>query len=566
MIFLRKNFLYTLILCFSALLSSCVKKTDRKVNQFVSLKKEETFYQNIYSEPKTFHPIKNTNYAAFMVQEHILEPLLQRNPETYEWEPSLSEKWEQSPDGKTFVFRLYKGLKWSDGKPLTARDVKFSLEAYKDPAYEGLRHISILENINSAKVIDNWTIQFTTKSVHFNNFSVISKMFILPEHIYRLPKSNSNSKDKNSENTKSTKLNLNRIIVGSGPYKFLQYQQGKMLVLTKNELWFGKQVPSNKGQWNFKNVAFRFISSRNDTFLRMNKGELDFVGLSAGEFARETFKAQKGIEIEKVKYTLQQPYSSYIGWNLKKPLFQDQKTRKALAHLLNRKFINEKLGFNYNKLSTGPWISWSEYADSSIKPLLFNPKKAAELLQLAGWEDTNKDGVLEKDFNGNRKNFTFTVLAVSGSSNLDKYLTIFQEDLKKAGIRLSIQFLDWTAMIALLDERKFDAIFFGDGFDVDIDARPWHSDSIKKGRYNFIGYSNPKVDQLIEKAERQLNRKKRIKILKEAYGLIASEVPCLFVFDYPYGFYAINKRIHTPKPSFKYSLGKRFWSIRKTKP
>ena len=495
-----------------------------------------------------------------------MESLLQRNPETYEWEPSLSEKWEQSPDGKTFVFRLYKGLKWSDGKPLTARDVKFSLEAYKDPAYEGLRHISILENINSAKVIDNWTIQFTTKSVHFNNFSVISKMFILPEHIYRLPKSNSNSKDKNSENTKSTKLNLNRIIVGSGPYKFLQYQQGKMLVLTKNELWFGKQVPSNKGQWNFKNVAFRFISSRNDTFLRMNKGELDFVGLSAGEFARETFKAQKGIEIEKVKYTLQQPYSSYIGWNLKKPLFQDQKTRKALAHLLNRKFINEKLGFNYNKLSTGPWISWSEYADSSIKPLLFNPKKAAELLQSAGWEDTNKDGVLEKDFNGNRKDFAFTVLAVSESSNLDKYLTIFQEDLKKAGIRLSIQFLDWTAMIALLDERKFDAIFFGDGFDVDIDARPWHSDSIKKGRYNFIGYSNPKVDQLIEKAERQLNRKKRIKILKEAYRLIASEVPCLFVFDYPYGFYAINKRIHTPKPSFKYSLGKRFWSIRKTKP
>ena len=234
--------------------------------------------------------------------------------------------------------------------------------------------------------------------------------------------------------------------------------------------------------------------------------------------------------------------------------------------MLNREFINDKLGFNYNKLATGPWISWSEYADSSIKPLLFNPKKAAALLRLAGWEDTNKDGVLEKDFDGRRKDFAFTVLAISGSSNLDKYLTIFQEDLKRAGIRLSIQFLDWTALSSLMDERKFDAMFFGDGFDVDIDARPWHSDSIKKGRYNYIGYSNPKVDRLIEEAERRLDRKKRIKILRKVYRLIANEVPCLFVFDYPYGFYAINRRIHTPKPSFKYTLGREFWSIGKAKP
>ena len=160
---------------------------------------------------------------------------------------------------------------------------------------------------------------------------------------------------------------------------------------------------------------------------------------------------------------------------------------------------------------------------------------------------------------------SFTVIAVNESSNLEKYLTIFQEDLKRAGIRLSIQLLGMNSMLAVFDERKFDAIFFGDGFDVDIDPRPWHSDSIKKGRYNYIGYSNLKADRLIEKAEQQFDRKKRIKILKEAYRLIANEVPCLFVFDYPYRFYAINKRIHTPKPSFKYNLGTSFWSIKKTK-
>ena len=124
---------YPLIIYAFFILSSCIKGTNRDVTQPVSLKKEETFYRNIYFEPKTFHPIKNTDYASSLVQKHIFESLLQRNPDTYQWESSLAEKWEQSPDGKTFIFRLYKGLKWSDGKPLTAQDVKFSLEAYKDP-------------------------------------------------------------------------------------------------------------------------------------------------------------------------------------------------------------------------------------------------------------------------------------------------------------------------------------------------------------------------------------------------------------------------------------------------
>lgn len=126
--------------------------------------------------------------------------------------------------------------------------------------------------------------------------------------------------------------------------------------------------------------------------------------------------------------------------------------------------------------------------------------------------------------------------------------------------------MDWTSLSTLLDERNFDSIIFGEGFSVDIDARPWHSDSIKKGGHNFVGYSNPKVDHLIEKAEQQLDRKKRIKTLREAYRLIAEDIPYIFFFDYPYYFYAVNKRIHRPKPSFKYYLGINFWSIGETKP
>ena len=137
--------------------------------------------------------------------------------------------------------------------------------------------------------------------------------------------------------------------------------------------------------------------------------------------------------------------------------------------------------------------------------------------------------------------------------------------MKRVGIHLSIKFLDWSVLSELLKERNFDAILFGEAYSVDIDARPWHSDRIKKGGFNFIGYSNPKVDNLIEKAEQQLDRKKRIKILRKVYRLIADEIPCIFFFDYPYEFYMVNKRIQTPKLTFKYGLGTSFWSVREKK-
>ena len=272
-----------------------------------------------------------------MVQGHILESLLQRDPDTYQWKPSLAEKWEQSPDGKTFIFYLHKGLKWSDGKPLTVKDVKFSLEAYKDPAYGGIHYISYFENMENAKVIDDHTIQFKTKEVYFKNFEVVAGMLVIPEHIYRLPEtSDTESKtNKNSSKGEELKLNLNKTVIGSGPYKIDRYQKGKMIVLKKNELWFGKNIPSNKGQWSFQNIVFRFISDNNDAIFRMQKEDLDFIGLTPEDFEKRTSAHQWNETLEKVEYSNKAPTGyGYIGFNLKNPLFQDRRTRKALAHLM----------------------------------------------------------------------------------------------------------------------------------------------------------------------------------------------------------------------------------------
>ena len=603
----------------AAVLASCVKR-----EQNVVLKKSETFYLNLRKEPENLHPVKSTDLYSSIVQSYILESFLQRNPDTYEWESLLAEKWEQSADGRTFTFRLRQNLQWSNGRPLTAKDVKFSFDAYKNPAYGGIHHIPYYEHLDSAEIVDDQTVRFKTKGLYFKNFDIIAGMSILPEHIYKLKKPSDKASAENSADPaiaaqepaarsaktdkgpgephrgkpasgkaasekgasaaagasssaeNSPSLNLSKTVIGSGPYKILFYQRGKMLALGKNPLWKAppsKQSPSKRSKWNFRNIVFRFISAGNDIVLRTQKGDLDWTDLSAEEFEKKTSSPQwgSGGSVLKIQYSNKQPSGyDYIGFNLTKDIFKDRRTRRALAHLMNRKLMNKKFHFNHSKPAAGPWYSWSDYADPSVKAIPFDPVRAGELLKAAGWRDSDKDGVLEKSFPSNgksavKKNLEFSVVTSSGDRARERSLTIFQEDLKKAGVKMSIQLLDWTALLAVLDERGFDAANLGWAFGgPEIDPKAvWHSSSARTGGSNYIGYSNPKADLLMEKARRELDRKKRIPLLQEVYRLIAEDVPYIFLFNRPKRFYGVNKRVHRPAPFLNYDLGMDFWSFHK---
>ena len=160
---------------------------------------------------------------------------MQRDEDTYEWGPSLAKKWEISPDGKTFTFELYDNLKWSDGKALTVQDIKFSFEAYRNPEYGGIKHLPYFEKMDSVQLLSDKKIQFKVKEPYFGNFDVIAGMDIIPEHIYKDPK---------------TRLSKN--IIGSGPYKLENYIKGKILVLKKTRCGKAKAILLTKGNGSLK--------------------------------------------------------------------------------------------------------------------------------------------------------------------------------------------------------------------------------------------------------------------------------------------------------------------------
>ncbi|MEK6625802.1 MAG: peptide ABC transporter substrate-binding protein, partial [Bdellovibrionota bacterium] len=146
-----------------------------------------------------------------------------------------------------------------------------------------------------------------------------------------------------------------------------------------------------------------------------------------------------------------------------------------------------------------------------------------------------------------------------------KYLTVFKEDAKKAGVEVNIKYVEWNTFIKLLDERKFQMVrlAWGPG-SVDIDPKQiWHSSSYEQQGSNFIAYNNPTVDKLIDDARMAIERKDRVKLLREAYKLIADDVPYIFFFNPRYGYYGHTKRMKRVKDTYNYAVGLSYWWMEK---
>lgn len=499
------------------------------------------------NEPYSLNPIISDGHEAVDIQFHIIEPLLTNNPDTYEWIPCLAEAWIVHPDGKTYDFVLRANARWSDGRPVTAADVKFSFDVIFDPNFPTAHMRPYYEGLESVEILGPRKVRFHAKNSYFGNFISSAGLPIVLKHIY---------------SNKAVGPTLHHDLIGSGPYRLERWQKGIRIVLKKNKLWWGEQDPFHKKTYNPNRIIFRFLANEMMALEMLKKGELDFMPISADAYAKRTNGTGWGTKAFKVKARNLYPKSTqFIAWNLDRPLFQDRRVRVALAHLMDRKKMIDLFNFGLSLPATGPWYQQSPYADPSVAPLGFDPERASELLRQAGWSDSNEDGVLDREFEGRRQDFSFTI--ITGSRGSERFLTMFQEDAKQAGVDIRIKVLDWTIIGSVLDRRDFDAFQTeANGGLVDFDPKPtWHSSSIGPGLNNLTGYNNKEVDELIDEARLTPEREKRIPLLQRVYRIVANDSPALFLFDDAYAFYAHSSRVRRPRDTFRYDVGTKFWWV-----
>ncbi len=512
-----------------------------------------TFYYNLGQAPTTLNPLSSTDAYSSRVQSYVLDSLATRDLETYEWEPALATGWTISKDGKVFEFTIREGVKWHDGKPLTAEDIKFSFDAIVHPEnkYKTAHLKSYYEDIEGVEILSKNKVKFTAKRTYFKNFDVAAGLTIIPKHIYENP-------------TKKEQKKLNKTLIGTGPYIFSEYKRGKKIILKKNESWWGKDLEYYKGYYNFKKFVMKFVKDDTIAITMTEKGQLDFISMRAEAFMKKATSKRWGETAHKVKYQNQAPKGyAFMGFNLKEPLFTSKKTRRALYHLVNRKLMIEKFLFNMSEPATGPLYRQSEYSNKDVKAVDYDPKKALAMLREDGWKDSDGDQILDKMIDGKKVKFSFTIL--EPLQDFIKYLTIFKESAKKAGIDIKVKFVEWNTFIKLLDERKFQAVRLAWGAgSADWDPKQiWHSSSIANSGSNFVGYNNPEVDKLIDNARGTMEKNKRKQILNKVFKIIANDTPYIFFFNSKYGFYGHTPKMKRVQSAFNYGVGLDTWWITK---
>ncbi|MBI5197978.1 MAG: peptide-binding protein [Nitrospirae bacterium] len=433
----------------------------------------------------------------------------------------LAESFEASSDCKTVTFHLRKGVKWHDGAEFTARDVLFSYRTMTDPKV-ATPYSGDFERVQSVTAPDPYTIRVAYKEPFAPGLASWG-MGILPEHLLK-------GKDINASE-------LNRKPVGTGPYKFSEWVSGQRIILTANDDYF-------EGRPHVDRFVYRIIPDTSTMFLELKAGGLDFMGLTPLLYQRQTDSPLFQRNFNKFKYPAFA--YTYLGYNLRDPKFKDKRVRQAIAYASNKQGIIQGVLLGLGRPATGPFPPESWAYNTQVPDYPFDLEKAKQLLAEAGWKDTNGDGILDKDGTP----FRFTLLTNQGNEERAKTAEILQQNLSKVGIKVEIKVVEWQALLhEFIDKRKFEAIIMGWALGRDPDAYDiWHSSKTKEGEFNFVSYSNPRVDELLIKGRQTCNQEERQAIYHEIHRLIAEDQPYTFLY-YPESLPILHKRFVGVEPA-----------------
>ncbi|MBI5093008.1 MAG: hypothetical protein HZB26_11285 [Candidatus Hydrogenedentes bacterium] len=495
----------------------------------------------LHAEPKLLNPLLDTAdaYCWQITSGHIFESMLERDNDTLELKPMLAESYEVSPDHLTYTFKMRKDAKFSDGRPVTAQDLLFTFNAIRDPKNETADARNYYQSIEKAEALDDYTVKFTCNKPYFKNLDVIGETLVYPKHVY----------EQGDFNTHPN----NRKPVGSGPYVFESWETNQQITLTRNENYWN---PAKKPH--IVKLVNKIITNEDSAFQVLDRQELDMMGLNAEQWVNRASKPEFEAKFNKHTYWASSGYVggySYICWNLRKPQFSDKRVRQALTMLMNREEMLATIYHGLGKVISGPEAWNTPPYNQNVKPWPFDPDGARKLLDDAGWIDTDKDGI--RDSNG--VSLAFEFMYPSGSSELDQMITVYKEQLDRAGINMTIRPLEWATFIENLTKRSFDAVTLSWAIPANSDPyQVWHSSQTEQGS-NYPGFKNAEVDKILDDARTEFDEAKRNALYWRFHEIVHEEQPYTFLFSRQV-LAAVDKR-YRGVTVYKVGLDKREWWV-----
>jgi peptide/nickel transport system substrate-binding protein len=520
------------------LLVSCGGQKEQRADQALPDDRYGgTLVVGIIGDVDALNPLVSSTRGASDVEGMLFLTLTEINEDLDSYGPSLAKSWEFSPDHLRLTFHLRDDVYWTDGVKTTAHDVKFSYHKHIDPliAWSAIRWKQFIEDV---QVVDDTTVTFIFKEVYPYQLMDASVGSVLPRHLLA---------DLPSESWKT--CDFNRHPVGNGSFKFKRWVSQQTIELVANENYYA-------GRPFLDRIVFRIIPDQTSLLAQLKSGDVDLMeSIPPKDVTRmeEGFRRGKS-DVRIVKYP-SRAYG-YIGWNLTNPLFENKKVRQALTMAIDRQSLIEAVYFGLAKLCYSPIspILWAYNPDMPV--FSYDPLRARQMLAEEGWIDHDGDGWLDKD----GRKFEFALKTNGGNRIREDITVIVQDQLAKVGIKVSPRFIEWTVFSDQTNRKEFEAIVAGWSVGLKVDLTTmWHSESIND-KFNYVSYSNPRVDHLIDVAKREMDRTKAKLLWDEAQRLIVEDQPYTFLYI-PEQVNAIHKRFRDVQMDTRgtFSFPERWW-------
>lgn len=467
-------------------------------------------------EPSALNPIVAPDVVTKWILENVFDGLVAIN-DKMEMTSELAETWSVSADGKVYTFKLRSGVQWHDGKPLSADDVKFTYDTIIDPNVPKTIAKTDYALVERVEAVDSQTVRFVLKSA---NASFLSKLAvgIAPKHLLA--------------GQDLATAPFNRKPVGTGAFKVEEWTAGQNVTLVANSAYF-------RGAPKVQKLIWKIIPDSNVLSVQMMNGEVDGGQINNPKDLPQ-FAAKKNLTIYESIGA-----NTYIGFNNEKAPFSDKRVRQALNYALDKKTIIERIVGGQGVWSTGEILAGTWAYNPSVNRYEYSLDKARALLDEAGWK-AGASGIREKD----GKPLKFVMLTNAGDKLREEIALFARQQWREVGVDVEIQFLELNTFINdRVLKSNFECIFLSSSVNVDPDflSRRWSSAALTTG-HNFLRWSNPRVDTLLQEGIAVTDQAARKKIYDEIQSIIAEESPTVPIY-YPKVQWAVRGDLKGIAPS-----------------
>jgi ABC-type transport system substrate-binding protein len=469
----------------------------------------------LYQEPAgLFGPLAPSSGPDNQVMSLLHEGLLGVDP-NYELQPRLAESYEVSPDATTFTFKLREGLKWSDGKPFTSKDVLFTYKLLADPkttsatagTYTAVAGVEDFvagkaDDISGFSAPDDNTFVIKAASPNFGLAALVGTAAIVPEHVLGDVAPESVAKD---EYFRAPKVTI-------GPYTFVEYRTNQYVHVTAN--------PEYRSPAKIKDVFLKPMTSDAAT-AQLGNGGIDIASYSPTDL--ETVGGFGNVS------TQEKPGAGFvrIALNQSKPYFADVRVRQAFLYAVDREQIVKTVLAGKGEVRLSDFAK--DKSPEGLETYAADPAKARQLLTQAGW-----------DFNR-----TINLQWVQGQRDRDATVTIVQNQLAAVGVKVKLVNIQAAQIAKTYDDKSYDMTLYGGGnYAIDSSSIIYITACDLRypagGNINF--FCDPQLDDLMTRANATTDEAER-KSLYDQAALRENSQADLFWLYSPFGLWGVNDRV-----------------------